>query len=156
SLRARLGAEDILQDVLLHAWRDRSKLRWEGMRAFRSWLLTSADRRIVAAANYFEAQKRGGGRFDAADAAERWEPLRSRAPGEKASMPSMSAIPGGTTTPGRMAAYREQATAMQGTLESLPEEVREVVRLRLFAQQPVDAIAQALGIGESAVRHRMR
>jgi DNA-directed RNA polymerase specialized sigma24 family protein len=45
---------------------------------------------------------------------------------------------------------------MRAALAGLPDDVREVVHLRLFEQLAVEAIAQRLGLGVSAVRHRFR
>ena len=45
---------------------------------------------------------------------------------------------------------------MRQAVEDLPEEVREVVRLRLLEEVPVLDVAARLGIGESAVKHRFR
>ena len=45
---------------------------------------------------------------------------------------------------------------MEKALRSLPDDVRDVVRLRLFDDLPIGEIATSLGIGESAVRHRFR
>ncbi len=42
-LRARLSAEDLLQDTLLHLWRDRARIEWRGARAVRTLVLSMAD-----------------------------------------------------------------------------------------------------------------
>ncbi len=141
-LRGRLAAEDVLQESLLHAWRDRQQFRWEGPKAFRAWLLRIIDHRIHDAADRERALKRGGG--------VRPMPLTG---------PVGGAVPAAivrSTTPSRLAMHREQAAAMAGALESLPMDVREVVRLRLFEQVSVEEIAGRLGIGVAAVRHRFR
>lgn len=143
-LRRRLSAEDIFQESLLHAWRDRRKCEWKGVRSFRSWLLTIIDNRIREAADYQSAQKRGGGQ----------EPIAFSA--MRSDSDEAAFGPAGSTTPSRLAIYQEQAAAMRAALERLPEEVREVVRLRLFEQLEIAEIAQQLTIGESAVRHRFR
>ena len=65
-------------------------------------------------------------------------------------------LPAGSTTPSKLAAYREQAEVMRSALESLPEEFRDVVRLRLFEHCALEEIAERLGLGASAVRHRFR
>ncbi|HWL93156.1 MAG TPA: sigma-70 family RNA polymerase sigma factor [Phycisphaerae bacterium] len=145
-LKRECAAEDILQESLMHAWRDRSACQWRGVRSFRSWLLTIIDNRLREAADRMMAQKRGGGRQpvsagggppDAFTAFSDWGPV-------------------GSTTPSRVAIFREQATAMQAAVAKLPEELREVVRLRLFEQLGIEEIAGQLGIGEAAVRHRFR
>jgi len=146
ALRRRYTAEDVYQEAVLQAWRDREKMDWRGVHAFRSWMLTIIDNRIRDLADRESALKRGGpdGELRASDLGARAE---SRGP-----MPAGAV----TTSPSRVAIYREQAHAMAEALESLPDDVREVVRLRLFEQLQIDEVAERLGIGPSAVRHRFR
>jgi RNA polymerase sigma-70 factor (ECF subfamily) len=61
-----------------------------------------------------------------------------------------------STTPSRLVVYREQAAAMQAAMNELPEDVRDVIRLRLVEQLTLETIAQVLGLGVAAVRHRFR
>ncbi len=145
ALQNRMTPEDVLQESLLHAWPDRAKCEWRGIKSFRAWLLTLIDHRIRDFADYENAAKRGGGTPPAVfsvlqDAAESSE----------------AAVAIASTTPSRVAIYREQASAMKEALESLSPELRDVVRFRLFEQLPMDEIAQRLDIGVSAVRHRFR
>lgn len=146
ALAARVAPEDILQEALMHAWRDRDQVALDGTpRGFRLWLLAIVKNRIHDAADRELALKRGGGAVRvplAGDGA-----LPSSAPAWTAML---------TTTPSRVAMLREQSAAMQAVLQSLPDDCREIVRLRLFEQQPIDSIAAAMGIGSSAVRHRFR
>jgi RNA polymerase sigma factor (sigma-70 family) len=140
ALRGKTTPEDILQDVLLEAWNRRETLEWRGLQAFRSWLLTLVDHRIGDAADFFAAQKRGGpgiGGSDNADSVPEGDPIVS-------------------TTPSRLAMFREQAEAMTGALADVPPDCRDVVRMRLFEEISSGQIAGRLGIGESAVRHRFR
>ena len=65
-------------------------------------------------------------------------------------------LPAGSTTPSRLAAYREEAEVMRVALAGLPEEFREIVGLRLFEQCPLEEIAARLDLGVEAVRHRFR
>ncbi|MCG3129198.1 MAG: hypothetical protein CHACPFDD_04116 [Phycisphaerae bacterium] len=146
ALRRRCAPEDILQDALLHAWRDRQHCEWRGLRAFRSWMLSIVDHRIQYAADQAGAQKRGSGAAPVPLAAA-WN-----APG--GSMSASHLAPAGSTTPSRIAIFREQAAAMQAALEALPDEQREVVRLRLFEQLSLDEIAERLGVTVAAVRYR--
>ena len=39
ALLARLAPEDVWQETLLHAWRDRAQCTWQGLPAFRRWLI---------------------------------------------------------------------------------------------------------------------
>lgn len=145
ALRRRYAAEDVFQEALLHAWRDRAQHQWRGLKSFRNWLLTIIDRRICDLADQAQAQKRGG------DAG----PVQfSSLSGPSGAGPSP--LPWDSTTPSRMAVYREQAEAMRAALAGLPDDVRDVVRLRLFEQLRVEEIAQRLDLGVSAVRHRFR
>jgi len=149
SLRDRMSSDDILQEALLHAWRDRARIEWRGLRSFRSYLLSVIDNRIRDLTDHARAEKRGGGA----------EPVRvvpiappdssgGDRPGDGALLAS--------TTPSRIAAYREERAAMQAAIEALPAELRDVVRLRLFEQVTLAEIASRLGIGEPAARQRFR
>ncbi len=141
-------AEDILQDALMHAWRDRHQLEWRGIKSFRSWLLTIIDHRIHDAADRSSAAKRSDGR--------RVVPFSALGDPGMPSGATASDFPADSTTPSKLAMYREQAEMMKAALDGMPEELREVVRLRLFEQLPLEEIARRVGIGASAVRHRFR
>lgn len=139
ALAARVSAEDVLQETLLAAWQDRAAFQGGGPPAFRNWILTIAEFRICRLSDHFGAQKRGGGQV-----ARTLE--ESKTP---------DGIPH-SVTPSRVAWYREQATAVRAALDSLHDDVREIVRLRLVEQLTVEAIAAQMGVGESLVRHRFR
>jgi RNA polymerase sigma-70 factor, ECF subfamily len=135
-LAERVSAEDVLQETWLHAWRDRASHRFEGVAAFRKWLLTIASNRIRDLADVHGAEKRGAGRVNSWDAP--WpEPLRS-------------------TTPSRTAMLREQADAVSRAFDALPAPQRDVLRLRLIEGLPLSEIAPKLGIGLSAAKHLSR
>ena len=138
-LRARLSAEDLLQDTLLHLWRDRERIEWRGARAFRTLVLSMADNRIRDAADHEFALKRGGAPATGVDSQVGSAAARSVA---------------GSTTPSRVAMARERANAMLTALESLPEDVRDVVRMRLFEDLSSQEVADRLGLGLSATKHR--
>lgn len=148
-LRARIDPEDVWQDVLLLAWRERTSFEWRGNSSFRSWLLTIADHRIRDLVQFETAEKRS------AATTLRLEPIPQRG-GYSHSTDAVFAGPIATTTPSRAASLREEANAMRVALEGLDDELREVVRLRLFEELPIETIAARLAIGESAVRHRFR
>ena len=149
ALRQFVSAEDILQETLLHAWRDRRRFEWQGIKSFRSWLLTIADHRIHDASDRASADKRGGGRVEM--------PLFA-AGGEETGATTSDGpnLPAGSTTPSKLAAYREQAEVMRTALDGLPEEFRDIVRMRLFEHCALEEIAERLALGASAVRHRFR
>lgn len=146
SLRRQTTPEDIFQEALLHAWRDRHQFEWRGLKSFRSWLLTIVDHRIGHLVAASSTQKRGEG-----IAVAKFSEL-----GPAAVRDSSSAFPGpiGSTTPSRVAIFREQAAAIHDALAALPPEFAEVVRLRLFEQITLAEIAARLNLGISVVRRR--
>lgn len=141
------AAEDVLQEALLHAWRDRQQFEWRGIGSFRSWLLSIIDHRIRDAADRSSAAKREPGRPVVA--------LSEFGAGATNSTAGQG-FPAGSTTPSRIAMYREQAEVMRQALDALPEELREIVGLRLFEQCPLEEIAARLDLGVEGVRHRFR
>lgn len=144
ALRRSATAEDVLQEALLAAWRSRASTRWQGPRAFRAWLLTIATNRLRDLVDANGAEKRGGG-----SATPTFSELAA------ADAPSSLELgPVASTTPSRALQVRERADVMRAALESLPDALREVVRLRLFEERSVAEVAAALGIGVSAVKHR--
>jgi RNA polymerase sigma factor (sigma-70 family) len=148
ALRRQITPEDVLQDALLHAWRDRSQCEWRGLRSFRSWLLSIIDNRIREAADRLAAAKRGAGREAL--------PISVFSGGGSQGDSAMPIGPVGSTTPSRIAIFHEQAESMREALNGLPDELRAVVRLRLFEQLSIEEIAAKLSIGPAAVRHRFR
>lgn len=148
-LRRVFTPEDVLQESLLHAWRDRAKCEWRGLKSFRSWLLTIIDHRIQRAAETANSLKRGGGSEPVVFSA-----LDARSTGD--SRESHFAGPVGSTTPSRVAMAREEAACIRSALDALPQDLRDVVWWRLFEQETVEGVANRLGIGVSAVRHRLR
>jgi len=147
TLRDRFDADDIWQETLLHAFRDRQRCEWRGLAAFRRWLLEVARHRVHDLADQNAAQKRGAGkevRFADLDRA-------SGSHGDE-----HYAGPCAQTTPGRAAADRETADHLEGALEALPEDWRAVLRLRLFEDLQLAEIATQLGLGIEGVRYRFR
>jgi RNA polymerase sigma factor (sigma-70 family) len=140
ALAQQVSEEDIWQEALLRAWRTRASFTWQGMPAFRRWLLAIAEHTISDHRDHFQAKKR---------AANRTQPLASG--GSEGGLE-----PWGSTTPSRLASERERARLMAEALTALDDEVRDVVQMRLFEELPIAEIAARLQIGESAVRHRFR
>jgi RNA polymerase sigma-70 factor (ECF subfamily) len=147
-LRQRLSAEDIWQETLLKAWNGRSGFTWQDTPSFRRWLLRIAENCIGDHRDYERAGKRDMRRNGSL-------PVQSGSSSDGGSAgPSFE--PWGSTTPSRIASQKERAEKMRAALEGLPEDVREVVRLRLFEDLMLEEIAEKLGLGISAVRHRFR
>ncbi len=143
ALCQRVDAEDILQETLFKAWEARSEFMWRGVPALRRMLIRIAERVIQDYRDHVHAQKRSMSRT-----------VSLAAPGGESSHSDLD--PWTTTTPSRVAAERERAKAMMAALDELPDDVREVIRLRLFEELTIEEVSARLGLGESAVRHRFR
>ncbi len=147
AMQQRLDADDVWQETLLHAWRDRHQCEWRGTAAFRRWLLEIARNRIRDLADRARAQKRGAGRevrFGDRDAA-------SGSQGD-----DHYAGPCQQTTPGRAAQDREASMHFEQALAAVPDDWREVVRMRLFEDRTLEEIAARMGLGVEGVRYRFR
>lgn len=145
-LQERVTSEDIWQDVLLQAWRDRLSIEWRGPRAFRAWILTLIDHRLRDAANYIRRKKRGGGR--SALSIDRGYTDDSHSP-----RPLPQALVA-STTPSRIARAKERKRAMQTALAELEPILKDILFQRLFEQRTLDKIAKSTGLTVSAVRRR--
>jgi RNA polymerase sigma-70 factor (ECF subfamily) len=141
ALGRALTAEDIWQETLLHAWRDRSRYQWRGMPSFRRYLVEIAENRVRDAVDRARSLKRAGELVD-----QRLD-ASSSDPGFTAFVSS---------TPSRHALHREQKELMQRALQAVPELQREVLWRRLFEEQSLEEIAAALALTPAAVKHRLR
>ncbi len=144
-LKQHSTVEDIWQETLFMAWRDRENFEWTGLRSFRAWLLAIARNRIRDTVDSLETKKRGGDR--------RVDSFSTLAPNADDSIGRL--LPPGSTTPSRIARHSERVAAMEQALDSLPEDLREVVRLSLFEQLPIRSVAERLGISSSTVKRRL-
>jgi RNA polymerase sigma-70 factor (ECF subfamily) len=147
ALRELMTPEDVWQETLLHAWRDRKSCRCQRSEAFRKWLLQVAENRIRDLVDAANAAKRGAGRT-ALSLAE----MSGHTSVDDAAASAWVA----STTPSRIAVHAEQARAMEAALATLPSQLRDVVRQRLFEELTMPEVAERLGIGLSAAKHRFR
>ena len=137
-MKRSLSPEDILQDTLVKAWRARATLEWQGLASFRRWLLVVAEHCIEDERDRARAAKRGGER-------------------PRGALSGPAAIePWSSTTPSRIAEARERRCAMESALAALPDDLRELVRLRLFEDLSLTEVSERLGLGLGATRHRFR
>ena len=146
SLRRRLTPEDLWQETMLHAWRDRHRCQWNGLKGFRSWLVQIAENRIRDAADHEGAEKRGAPIVLSVL-------MQSDSQGCTG---SHFVEPASSTTPSRLAIHSEEAQAMRHALDSLPDSLRDVVRMRIFEEQGLESIGGALGLSHAVVKHRLR
>ncbi len=143
--RQYVSVEDVWQEVLLSAYRDRARCEWRGRAAFRRWLLGIARNRVRDLADHMHALKRGSGHG---------RTLSEYQSTSDSSADDHYAGPCCTTTPSRAAADREMATVLEQALTAIPEPWCQVVRMRLFEERTLDEIAEQLQIGVEAVRYR--
>lgn len=143
-LRRECAAEDIWQETLAMAWRDRAAHRWRGLRAFRSWLLGIAKHRITDTVDRMNAKKRGGGRLPRS--------FQEMATDRDSSVSDV--LPPRSTTPSRVASDGERAQILAESLDALPTELAAVVRLRLFEELPMREVAERVGIGLTTANER--
>lgn len=148
ALRQHMTAEDIWQETLMCAWRDRKQCEWRGLREFRAWLVQVAENRIREAVERLNADKRS---------LSRELPFSSLSPARPQSTDgSAFDPPGETRTPSSLLAHTERAAAMQEALERLPEIYRKVLWLRIFEEWDREKIAAELELSLAAVKHRIR
>ena len=141
-IRRHQGVEDIWQEALCMAWRDRDQHEWRGIRQFRAWLLSIARNRFRDAAAWSEAKKRGG-----TNPATPFSALCHSANGSVSGL-----LPPGTTTPSRVACHVERVEAMKKALDTLPEPSRQVLWLYLFEERPMPEVADTVGVTLSSAR----
>jgi RNA polymerase sigma factor (sigma-70 family) len=145
-LREHCSPEDVWQETLTHAWRDRAQHRWDGPGAFRAWLFEIARNRIREIARNLSAEKRGAG--------ERTARFSELATGSSSSI--VGNLPLDSQTPSRIVSKDERRAAAREAVASLPADLRDVVRMHLLEERTMEAIAAKLGIGVSAAWHRFR
>lgn len=141
-LRAEVTTEDIWQETLWCSWRDREQHTWRNLAAWRAWLLSIAKNRVRDAGRTIGRTKRGGD--------------HQTAPFSMLTTESVSSLlPPGSTTPSRVAGFRERARAMERALEALNEDLRQIVQLRLFEEIPMREVAEQLGLPLSTAKERL-
>ena len=113
------------------------------MSSWRTWLLSIAKNRVRDAARTAGREKRGGDHVTA--------PFSLLAERESVS----SLLPPGSTTPSRVAGFRERARAMELALEGLDPDLREIVHRRLFEEVPMREVAEQLGLPLSTAKERL-
>jgi RNA polymerase sigma factor (sigma-70 family) len=148
SLKGRVSSEDIWQETLLCAWRDRERLEWRGLPAFRQWMIEIAENRIRDAVDRQSAAKR--------DAPGQRSVAMAAAVSDRSTSGSDPGPPAREMTPPSIAIHAERAQLIRDALDGLPEHYREVLRLRVFEEWDRDRIAGHLGLSIAAVKHRIR
>lgn len=142
--RARgVSVEDVWQETLWMAWRDRHQHQWVNLTRYRAWLLGIAQNRIQDMLRGLRRKKRGGTKHTA----------RFSEIGGTDTVGGM--LPPRSTTPSWTASHLERARVFERALSSLEHSLRDVVRLRLFEELGMEETATRLGIPLSTAKHRL-
>jgi RNA polymerase sigma-70 factor (ECF subfamily) len=141
-LRPANIAEDLTQEVFLRVVHNAADFKHEA--SFSTWLYT-----ITRSLCVDELRKHGDQRHHAAD------------PPSPAMTDPAPLIDGGpnsdpSSSVDRTAATSEVQACIVRAVDQLPDEQREVFLLRQVANLPFGAIAEVTGVGETAVKSRMR
>jgi RNA polymerase sigma factor (sigma-70 family) len=140
--RTEISVEDVWQETLWMAWRDRQQHRWIDLTRYRAWLLGIARNRIGDLVRAAGRHKR---------AASRTARFTDLGGGDTVSR----LLPPQSTTPSRVASNLERARWLERVLGELEPALRDVVRLRLFEELPMEAVAKQLAIPLSTAKHRL-
>lgn len=143
SARSEIPLEDLWQETLWMAWRDRHQHQWVDLTRYRAWLLGIARHRLGDLVRAASRRKRGGqshtARFSDLGGVETVGGL----------------LPPQSTTPERVASHLERARLLERILADMEDSLRAVVRLRVFEELPMEATAHQLGIPLSTCKHRL-
>ncbi len=123
-LRARIEAEDIVQEILLKAFEGLATFEPKHEHSLLAWLFTIAEHRIADLADHFGAAKRDG---------EREREIHSR-------------IAASQTSPSMRASREEQKELLWLAMSALSERHREILRLRRFEMLSNEEAGERMGI----------
>lgn len=137
-LRQREPVEDIVQSAVREILASSGAFRFEGLAAFRGWLVRAVEFKIANKRRYWRARKRG---------AASPEPVSD-----------LDLLPASwlmQQSPSEVAARRESLVRLRDALDELEEEDRQVLTMRRIAGLPAEQIAEQLGTTASTVRRRL-
>jgi RNA polymerase sigma-70 factor (ECF subfamily) len=131
-LKARVDASDIVQQTSLSVFRQIAEFQGDDPAQFAAWLRQIHERNIQnAVRDQLQTQKRGDG-------------LEDRFAGQDVEATSQ-------LTPSRQAMQREESRRLAQVLEQLPEDEREVLRLRYLEGRTLVQVCDELGRTKDAV-----
>ncbi|MBX3444769.1 MAG: sigma-70 family RNA polymerase sigma factor [Planctomyces sp.] len=140
-LRKRVEPEDILQETSIDAVRRVHEFAQLEREPF-GWLCQIAEHRLIDAhRRFFQSQKRAGDREVSIDGE------RPDAKGRFADLLAVS-----MTTPSQAFSRDQKEFRLQQALTALPEDIRELLRLRYVEGLQTREIAQRIGKSDGAVR----
>lgn len=138
-LRAQESASDVVQSTCREVLGARERFQHPSPGAFRSWLFTTAARKIAERLKRAHAAKRDGG-------------APAAGPVPEAQESRLLAVYGRFSSPSHRATLADELARVERALDRLTEEQREVVLLAHMVELPRSEIAAKLGKSEVAVR----
>ncbi|MCB9871128.1 MAG: sigma-70 family RNA polymerase sigma factor [Planctomycetes bacterium] len=138
-LMARESAVDLAQSVCREVVADLDQFDYRGEEAFRAWLFQQATRKILDRARYAGREMRARDREVAM-------------PDSDGAAEALLACYASFATPSRHAAVREELARFEAAVAELPEAQRDAVTMAKLMNLSYGAIAEQMGISESAVR----
>jgi RNA polymerase sigma-70 factor (subfamily 1) len=141
-LRAVLEPEDVMQDVMLAAYRGLAEARFPSEAAFRGWLETLARNRLIdLVRRHFKTERRLHPAVSLDETAAGSEGVHLR-----------EAIPAYGPGASTIATRREEAEALEQILKRLPAHHREIIRLLEIERLSTAEIAVRLGKKPATLR----
>jgi RNA polymerase sigma-70 factor (ECF subfamily) len=139
-LAAKAGASDVVQDAFAHAQQAFGGFNGESQAALTAWLRQILLRQIFALRRqYFQSLKRDVQREESFDGDHR---LRE----------AVESLPDEGESPDCRVATKEDFQAVSRALDSLPDEYRQVIRLRYWENLTFEEIGARTGRSADAVR----
>jgi RNA polymerase sigma-70 factor (ECF subfamily) len=134
-----VSVEDVLQETFHSAFATIGDLKSTDEAAFLAWIRAIARHRMLDALRRHKRKRRGGGR------------KQVKAESSTDSMLGLFDVLADESTPLRRASREEALACMHVALADLPEDYREVVRLRFLEDKSYKEVALAMGRSEGAV-----
>ena len=125
-LGPKLDTEEILQETFVRVYQSLGRLEWRGEDAFFQWLCSIAKHAVLKATE----KSRKDRAIDEADG-----------------------LPAGDVSPSRLVRRNERFDRLQTSLDDLPEDYREVIRLARIDGLRIKEIAERMGRTPNAVKH---
>ncbi len=151
-LKQKIDPEDVLQETYAEAYRLFETFSPGEPGSFYRWLAAIATNRIRNLhRHYFETEKRGGAQEVSLDGNREED-----GPGafEPTPGPAVGVTDDGPT-PSRILMNREAVDYLVSLIEALPQELREVIRVRVYEGRTVEAAAKLLDVNKDTVTQRM-
>jgi RNA polymerase sigma-70 factor (ECF subfamily) len=137
-LRARESTSDLVQSVCRELLSHQERFRYPTEGAFRTWLFTTARRKIANRARDLDRDKRAVG--------------RELGGLDEAAVATLGGAYASISSPSGRALRKEEIARLESAIDALPEEQREVITLAHLAGLSRADIGAEMGRSEEAVR----